>query len=83
MTDLWNIVEEKTNEGWLQLQDPDGFFHAYVKFDGCVGYTRYDTVPNDEAQCDDIHICDLDREIERLQALKELALKHFGPDWPR
>lgn len=82
MSELWEVVTAKTQDDWLQLRDPEGWRDAYVKWDGCIGYTRHFNQPNGDGDSDDIHICDLDDEIARLQALKELALKHFGANWP-
>ena len=68
------------------------WWRARVKWDGCVDLYDYANIPYDldpsrtdsaiaGADCY-IHICDVDRLIERLQALKALALAHFGKDWP-
>jgi hypothetical protein len=77
---MW--VHGKTVEHhWLDLEDPDGWYYASVKWDGCIHLYRCWNEPHSEEERDYYHICDIDYEIERLQALKEEALKHFGRDW--
>ena len=85
---LWVMVPEKTHEYWLEVKDPDGWYSASIKFDGCIHYHRYynspmDTPDRDEEDVDYIHICDIDGEIERLRSLKLMALGFFGSKWPR
>jgi hypothetical protein len=85
--EFWRVIPEKTDESWLELRDPDGFYKAGVKWDGCVHFDRYYNAPLDDEtrrpeDRDYIHICDVEREIERLQALLVEARKHFGEHWP-
>ena len=86
MSDIvWNAKE--INEFVIQLDDPEGWYSARVKFDGCVDFMRYHNWPKDaapagrEEDVDYIHICDVDDMIARLQAIKEAAKKHFK-EWP-
>lgn len=83
---LWTVVPEKTEEHWLEVRDPEGWWSASVKWDGCVHLNRYAPHPVDASRPGDepdyLHICDLDEVIERLQAIKALALKHFKGNWP-
>jgi hypothetical protein len=91
MAELWTVDKEKTQEHWLEVADPEGWYHAVVKWDGCIELERYFNIPATEdpersdpaaeADCG-YHICDLDAEIARLQALKAEARKHFGEHWP-
>lgn len=72
---------------WCDFIDPEGWYKAAVKWDGCIHYDSATNVPfgiPDRRTDSDCywHICDIDHEIERLQALKEAALEHFGM-WPR
>jgi hypothetical protein len=63
-----------------------------VKWDDCINLTRYFNVPypaNKQNQTSDLsdgmHICDIDEEIERLQALKKAAIEYYatrGRQWP-
>lgn len=86
----WKVVPEKTEDHWLEVVDPDGWYSAVVKWDGCVHFRRYHNIPlqdrpsgKEHMELEDyLHMCDIDEEIERLQKLKEAALKHFGEDWP-
>lgn len=81
------VDPEGTNEARLSVVSQDGWFSAAVRFDGCIDYRQYANTPyrKDEARdepCDDyVHVCDLDVFIERLQAIKAEAVKHFGT-WP-
>ncbi len=91
-TTFWKVIQERTHHHWLELHDPEGWWEATVKWDGCVDLHKAGNVPFDDAhghsysdmkyrdeECDDyIHICDLDDAIARLQALREMALAHFG-----
>ena len=52
--------------------------------DGCIDYYRYFEKPmgedpqNDAEESDMLHICDIDEEIARLQALKRVARTWFS-----
>ncbi len=78
----WNILQDQSSEYMIEVEDPDGWRSATVKWDGCIHYYRYYNTPkgldaaNDE-ECDYIHLCDIDDEIARLQALKRLAYTYF------
>ena len=91
----WTPIPGKSTDFWFEVRDPDGWYEAVVKWDGCIHFYQAGNDPFDDENghsdserskeaCDDyIHICDIDGHIERLIALKEAALKHFGPTWPR
>jgi hypothetical protein len=87
MPKYWEMAPEQGDEGVvLRLVDPEGWYEAYVKWDGCVDFMRLHNVPlpytGEPTQGRDyIHFCDLDEEIERLQALRELARLEFGEGW--
>ncbi len=80
----WAIEGEST-EYTLNLRDPEGWYAAYVKWDGCfelrrffnVSATTKDEEDNRQADTDQIHICDIDDIIARLQSLKAIANEHF------
>jgi len=86
---MWEIDSEKTKDHWLELKDPEGWYSAVVKWDGCIHFNRYYNEPmdseyhktTDQANVDYIHICDVDDMIARLKALKETALEYFGEYW--
>ena len=66
----------------------DGWRMARVRTDGCVEYFRLHNNPwSGEDHPDDfacqIHLCDIDEEIARLTALKELVMQRYDGDWPR
>jgi len=92
MTTKWKILPEKTTETWLQVEDPEGWYGAIVKWDGCIHFDAYANVPIHERTGDPkeehrelvdyIHICDIDDMIARLQDLREVAVSHFGEKWP-
>jgi len=83
----WVIDTTKTREDRLEIADPEGWWSAIVKWDGCIDLRRYinrslhepDRKPDD---VDDLHICELDELIRRLEALRERARQHFGEGWP-
>src|SRR6266702_4209015 len=82
MSQFWKVIPEKSSEFTVEIEDPEGWRSATVKWDGCVNYSRYFNTPkgmdvgNDE-DCDSIHICSIDEEIARLQALKRVAYNYF------
>lgn len=83
---MWVKDEKESNEWTLEVQDPDGWYCATVKFNGCIHLNKFYNIPlprvEDENQLSDyIHYCDIDDEIERLKQLKEEAIKYFGRDW--
>ena len=86
---LWEVVNDKTQDLWLEIKDPEGWYYAKVTWDGCIHFNRYFNAPketqekeSEENRSDDyIHICSVDDMIQRLQALKIEAQKHFGDDW--
>lgn len=79
---MWIINEAETRDHWLELVDSEGWYRAIAKWDGCIEYYRYYNNPLGE-NCERIHFCDIDDEIERFRELKYLAKNHFGEDWPR
>jgi hypothetical protein len=86
-TVYWRTEPEKTSEYWLELVDPEGWWHAIVKWDGCIHLDRYFNFPLGHADAggensDYLHICELDDVILRLQALRDVARAHFGKEWP-
>jgi hypothetical protein len=85
--EIWEVDQSKTNEYVLELHDPEDWYKANVRWDGCVNlYQAYNKpLPEQINNLDDIsyiHICDLDTLIKRLQDIKQKAIEHFGPHWP-
>jgi hypothetical protein len=79
--DYWIIDEAKTQGHWLEVNSPDGIdYNASVKWDGCVHFRRYFNGVRDD-NSDYIHFCDLDDEIKRLTALRDMAIEKFGSYW--
>ena len=87
MSEMWRAIPDKTTDIWLEVVDPDGWYSAIVKWDGCVDFYSYANSPfvegeNRDEDCDDyIHICDLDEYIDRLTKLRDEARKHFSNHW--
>jgi hypothetical protein len=81
--ELWKIIPEKASEFSVEIEDPEGWYSARVKWDGCVDYYRYYNTPkgvdveNDDTMEDYMHFCCIDEEITRLQALKRIAYNYF------
>ena len=87
----WEVVPEQTKEHWLELRDPEGWWEAFVKWDGCGEVYQALNVPftiearanrHGSAIVQSFHFCNVDDLIARLYALKAEALKHFS-DWPQ
>jgi len=84
----WIIDKKKTKEYWLEANDPEGFYKAIVKWDGCTHFNDYGSVPRQtdpklKEQFEQYyHICDLRTLIERLQELYEIAKNHFQESYP-
>lgn len=74
---------------WAVFEWEDGYYRAEVKFDGCIEFYHSFNAPLSTDACesilqrliDQIHICDIDDMIARLQGLKEAAIEFFGDDW--
>lgn len=86
-SELWVVVAEETSDTWLSLHDPHGWHTAEMDYaNGCVHYRKYANLPFTQSghpqMVDYLHICDLDAEIARLQAIKQMAVAHFGEGWP-
>jgi len=84
MTEMWEVEEDHAAALWMKFQDPEGYYRAIVKWDGCTEfYHSWEaTWPlDDDVDYDHFHICKIDDLIARLQTLKEIAMKHFGDAW--
>lgn len=88
----WILEPSGTAEDhWVDFVDPGGWYSASVKWDGCVHFYRYFNQPHPQPKDDPtayaqhLHICDIDEEIARLQALKAKAIEYFAErgGWPR
>lgn len=88
----WVKSEVQEYPNWLAVRDPNGWYQATIKHDGCIDFRHAANSPftlpdgsslpewarpKDGDDCDaDLHICDLDALIERLQALRDFARQH-------
>lgn len=84
----WVIDKKGTARYWVELKTKDGWYQASVKWDGCIEFRRLHNVPlpiTDEhpQMVDQIHYCDIDEEIKRLEKLRDKAKEFFGEDWPQ
>lgn len=77
MFDVKKIYEGSNNI--VLVDEETGLDEVTLKWDGCIDYTVKNVM--DESQGDYIHICDIDRAIEKLEALREIGIKHFGDKW--
>ncbi len=82
----WKEAKEGGDHTRLELEDVDGWYKATVKWDGCVDFSRIHNVPlpitGEHPQIvDNIHYCDIDEEIERLQELRARAKDYFRNSW--
>ena len=91
----WNQKHWDYDSSSLLLEDPDLWWKAVVRRDGCFELYKAHSEPftaststevftgyADDFEADQIHICDIDNLIERLHSIKARAMKHYGPDWP-
>ncbi len=85
----WKTEETNKGDNWVEFYDPEGWYSATVRWDGCIGFRRFFNSPADslerrrrEDDVDGLHICDIDEMIEQLTALKAKAKEYFGEDWP-
>lgn len=90
-TDLSHWEEESKDDCHAMLVDPDGWWEARLHEDGCVDLRRYHNHPRDEqkVRADDpshmdledyLHICDMEKFIERM--IEVLAYgEHVFPEW--
>jgi hypothetical protein len=94
----WEIIPAKSDAHWFAVKiiakDDEagvtGWWTAEVEPGGCVHYRRHYADPGGDPRSkvdtDYYHICFLDEEIARLQALKAQATKWFvehgeGENW--
>jgi hypothetical protein len=87
--ELWEVDQANTNEYVLELHDPDDWYKADVRRDGCVHLYQSSNRRLSEQEVNlsnpdvsYIHICYIDGFIKRLQNIKQKAMEHFGPHWP-
>ena len=84
LNEVWKVHAE--SEYLLTLLEPNQWFRADIKWDGCVHFYRsHNNTPldiiKDLQNVDYIHICDIDDMILRLQELKRLATAHFKNEY--
>ena len=84
---LWKKGNDRYDFSFT-LEDPEGWYSAYIKKDGCIDFSRFFNRPLSDPRVDSdddidrIHICDLDDLIERLKAIRTVAHLRWGRDWP-
>lgn len=71
----WKITDD--GEYVIYAEDPEGWYSARCKWDGCVDFSRYFNLPmhepsRNEDDEDSLHICELDDFITELTALRDL-----------
>lgn len=84
---LWEVTRQHLGENGenvaIELQDPNGYFDANVRWDGMIELHVYHNVPKGEKNAggdghiDTLHLADLDDFIVRLQELKEIGQEFF------
>jgi hypothetical protein len=83
--DQWKIAEKDEREDgpyWVTFTDT-GLkkrfeWEASVKWDGCIELVRRYNMGDDPEDAGQIHLCDLDQLIAKLQALREAARGVLG-----
>ncbi len=71
---FYKFLTDKETEcdAFIDVREIDGPWKVHIKSDGCIDL-------NDENSY--IHICDLNRHIEKCQEIKRIAEEKFGKDW--
>jgi hypothetical protein len=76
-TELWKLKEDAySDEYHATFVEPVFDLEARVRWDGCLELLRF--FNGNKEDFDQIHICDLDAFIARLQYLKFMAAEKFG-----
>jgi hypothetical protein len=80
---MWEVTKIHRGEDdttlAIELQDPDGWFDANIRWDGLLELHLYHNVPKGETnpdgdqQIDTLHLADLDAFIDRLRELRQVA----------
>jgi len=83
---LWEVDQSKTDEYLLELHDPEDWYKAGVRWDGCIHFyqsmnRRLNEQDPNSLDVSYIHICYIDDFIKRLQEIKQKAIEHFGENW--
>ena len=88
LREQWVITEQGRYhlEAAWQVEGSGSWYTASVKEDGCLEFRRFfndsaesqSTRPEDDRMYDQIHFCDLDDEIARLTALRDMARAAFA-----
>ena len=79
---MWEIVNQ--TDATLEIaykEDGHTLYTAFAKRDGCVDFTRYFNGSKESQSSPDfdkIHFCELDEEIRRLMALRNVIQSTFG-----
>ncbi|ALS22200.1 hypothetical protein [Paenibacillus naphthalenovorans] len=94
--DIWKVEQinredwsGKNNAVSIKLVDNEyRDSEAYIKWDGCIDFRQYSNGYSPDSEhskekadnCDYIHICDIDKMIEKLQAIKKVAEEYFSKE---
>lgn len=77
MNKYWKIRPDSKKFSFkAESFDVENTYETYVKWDGCIELIKY--FNGEKEDCDQIHICDLDDFILRLQELRDLGAKYFN-----
>lgn len=73
----WKTKNSPSDEKYgLTLISDDGFYEAYIKWDGCCEIIHYSNVPGGD-DFDQIHICEMDEFAKMLQTIEKFRKAHF------
>ena len=79
---LWKLKEDEPHDEYsATFVEPFLDLEAWVKKDGCMELKRF--FNGNKEDFDQIHICDLDTFIARLQYLRFMLVDYFGGEWPQ
>ncbi|MFC4769174.1 hypothetical protein [Effusibacillus consociatus] len=78
---LWQVTNQHLGDNGqtvaIELHDPDGWFDANVRWDGCMEIHLHSKTEEGTKLTDTIHTCDIDGLIEKLRDLKQISQEYF------
>lgn len=73
----WEIDGEEHSHA-VSIKDVEGWYEAYIKWDGCCEVVQHYNTPGGDGDSDQIHICDIPKFIEILQSIEKYRREYFG-----
>lgn len=86
---IWQVTKSHLGENGqpvaIEVEDPDGWLHANVRWDGCMEIHLHTKTEEGNVRRDVIHTCDLPGLIDKLSQLCDLSRQSLGANgyWSR